>query len=199
MKENEHIEQKQDVEKKEEKIVDNKEEKKKEENNFNDILLNKDKKINELTDKYLRTLAELDNYRKRTIKEKQEFEKFLKIEIINIFLPILDNLERLKNVLKDLKNIDESLKTGIELIVKQFYDVLNDLGVKEIEAKGIFNPEFHHVLHKEHVEGKSDGEILEVYQKGYILDNRIIRPAMVKVSYIHEDKIKSEKTNKEKI
>lgn len=199
MKENEHIEQKQDIEKIEEKIVDNKEEKKKEENNFDDILLNKDKKINELTDKYLRTLAELDNYRKRTIKEKQEFEKFLKIEIINIFLPILDNLERLKNVLKDLKNIDESLKTGIELIVKQFYDVLNDLGVKEIEAKGIFNPEFHHVLHKEHVEGKSDGEILEVYQKGYILDNRIIRPAMVKVSYIHEDKIKSEKTNKEKI
>lgn len=195
MEKHKHNEQKQHTEKKEEHTVDMKEEKNKEEKKIEDIIAEKDKRINELSDKYLRALAELDNFRKRTIKEKQEFEKNIKNEAINIFLPILDNLERAIFVIGATQDI-ESLRKGIEMIIKQFKDILKDLGVKETEAKGIYNPEIHHVLHKEHVEGKSDGEILEVYQKGYMLDDKIIRPAMVKVAYIPEDKAEPEKLEK---
>lgn len=213
MEKHKYSEQKQHIEKKEEHIVDekeenekndieekDKEEKDKDENNkdekkIEDIIAEKDKRINELMDKYLRSLAELDNFRKRTVKEKQEFEKNTKNEAINIFLPILDNLERAISAIGATQDI-ESLRKGIEMIIKQFKDILKDLGVKETETKGIYNPEIHHVIHKEHVEGKSDGEILEVYQKGYMLDDKIIRPAMVKVAYIPEDKVEPEKSEK---
>lgn len=177
--------------KKEEKV----EEKNKEEKKLKDLITEKEDKIKELSDKYLRTLAELDNFRKRTIKEKKEFEKNLRNEVINIFLPVLDNLERAIFAIGATQDI-ESLKKGIEMIIKQFNDILKDLGVKEIETKGIYNPEIHHVLHKEYVEGKSEGEILEVYQKGYMLNDKIIRPAMVKVAYIPEDKSDPEKSEK---
>ncbi|MBP7791560.1 MAG: nucleotide exchange factor GrpE [Candidatus Goldbacteria bacterium] len=158
-----------------------------EQKKYDEIIAEKDKKIYELTDKYLRALAELDNYRKRVAKEKQEFEKNTKNEVISIFLPIFDNLERAFASLETATDVN-SLKAGIEMIIKQFKDTLKEMGVKEIETKGIFNPDFHHALHKEYVEGKSEGEILEVYQKGYLLDNRIIRPAMVKVACEKEEK-----------
>jgi molecular chaperone GrpE len=164
--------------------------------NIENILAEKDKKINELTDKYLRSLAELDNFRKRIAKEKQEFEKNTKAEAINIFLSVLDNLERATAVAEATKDI-ESLKKGIEMIIKQFKDILKEINVKEINTEGFFNPEFHHALHKEYVEGKKEGEILEVYQRGYMLDNKIIRPALVKVAYIPEDKNKSEEKKHE--
>ncbi|MCX7698210.1 MAG: nucleotide exchange factor GrpE, partial [Candidatus Goldbacteria bacterium] len=165
-----------------EKNQDKKQEIEKKEVELENIIKEKDKIINEYTDKYLRALAELDNYRKRVAKEKQEFEKNTKCEAINIFLPILDNLERAMFAIDISKDI-ESLRKGIEMIIKQFNDILKDLGVKEIDTKGIFNPEFHHALHKEFVEGKSEGEILEVYQKGYIFEDKIIRPAIVKIAY----------------
>ncbi len=196
MEKNKHEEQKHDIEKKQEHINDKKEEIVKDDKKIEDILLEKDKKINELTDKYLRALAELDNYRKRVAKEKQEFEKNAKNEAVNTFLPVLDNLERAFLVSEQSKDI-ESLKKGLEMIIKQFNDILKEIGVKEIETKGLFNPEYHHVLHKEYVEGKTDGEILEVYQKGYMLGDRIIRPAMVKVATVSEQKNNLEEKQKE--
>jgi len=183
MEKHKHDEQKYHTEKKQEHINDKKEEIAKDEKRTESILIEKDKKINELTDKYLRALAELDNFRKRIAKEKQEFEKNAKNEAIYIFLPVLDNLERAISVSGNIQDIKTLIK-GIEMIIKQFKDILKEIGVKEIETKGLFNPEYHHVLHKEHVEGKTDGEILEVYQKGYILGDKIIRPAMVKVAYV---------------
>lgn len=171
---------------------------KKDEKNIENILAEKDKKINELTDKYLRALAELDNFRKRILKEKEEFEKNTKVEAIRIFLPILDNLERAISAAEISKDI-EGLKKGIEMIIKQFNDILKEINVKEINNEGLFNPEIHHALYKEYVEGKKEGEILEVYQKGYMLDNKIIRPAIVKVAYIPEDKEKIEEKKEDKI
>ncbi len=143
--------------------------------------LTKEEQITELTDKYMRALAEVDNTRKRTIKEKEDYIKYAKREAVEIFLPVLDNLDRAVHATTVTDNI-EGMKKGIEMVIKQFDDVLKDMGAKEIHTKGVFDPDVHHVIHKEHVDGKKEGEILEVYQKGYTIDGITIRPARVKVA-----------------
>jgi molecular chaperone GrpE len=147
-----------------------------------DIIKEKDAKINELTDKYLRSLAELDNYRKRVQKDKEDFAKFAKGDAISLFLPVMDNFQRALSSTEKIKDF-EQLKKGIEMVIKQFEGALKELGAKEIKTEGIFDPLYHHVMHKEIVADKKDGEILEVYQKGYMMDDKIIRPAMVKIAH----------------
>lgn len=160
-----------------------------------EILKEKDEKISELTDKYLRSLADLENYRKRVNKDKEDFVKYSRSEAVGIFLPVLDNFERA--IASTEKNNDfTKLKHGIDLVVKQFEAALKEMGVKEIPASGIFDPNLHHAVHKEHVDGKKDGEILEVYHKGFMLDDKIIRPAMVKVA-VNEPEKKEGHENKE--
>jgi|GEM_PF-1037045 molecular chaperone GrpE len=203
MEKHKNNEQKQhiDTEEKKEQLENKKEEQKnKDDKNYENIIAEKDKKINELTDKYLRALAELDNFRKRVLKDKEDFVKYTKGDTAKTILPILDNLERAVSA-TDVTNDVNSLKKGIEMIIKQFYDVLKELGLKEIETNGIVNPLYHHILHKEKVQGKKDGEIIEVYQKGYMLDDKVIRPALVKIAYFPEEKEvgngKEEKKNTE--
>jgi molecular chaperone GrpE len=84
-----------------------------------DILREKDEKINELTDKYLRSLAELDNFRKRMQKEKEEFVKYTRGEAVSIFLPVIDNFERAVASADKVKDFDQ-LKKGIDMVIKQF-------------------------------------------------------------------------------
>ena len=149
-----------------------------------EILVEKNK---ELHDKYLRSLAELDNFRKRVAKDKEDFVKYTRSDVLQEVLPVLDNLERAMLAAAKTKDY-EGLKAGIDMVIKQFGDTLKKLGASEIETKGVFNPELHHVMHKEHVDGKEEGEILEVYQKGYQMDGKLIRPAMVKVAVKEEKK-----------
>ncbi len=151
----------------------------------------KEKLINELTDKYLRALAELDNFKKRVAKEREDFMKFTRADVISEFLPVLDNLERAADSIKQAKDI-ETIKQGIEMILKQFTDNLVKMDVKEVETKGKANVDFHHIIAKEIREDKEEGEILEVFQKGYMYQDKLIRPAMVKVA------IKKEKPLDEK-
>lgn len=142
----------------------------------------KDLQIEELTDKYRRTMAEFDNYRKRTEKEKSAMYEIGAKDIINKILPVVDNFER------GLATIPESDKgtpvaEGMEKIYKQLTKTLEDLGVKEIEAEGIeFNPDFHNAVM--HVEDDSLGEniIAEVLQKGYTYKDSVVRHSMVKVA-----------------
>ena len=142
----------------------------------------KDLQIEELTDKYRRTMAEFDNYRKRTEKEKSAMYEIGAKDIINKILPVVDNFER------GLATIPEADKgtpvaEGMDKIYKQLTKTLEDLGVKEIEAEGIeFNPDFHNAVM--HVEDDSLGEnvIAEVLQKGYMYKESVVRHSMVKVA-----------------
>lgn len=142
----------------------------------------KDLQIEELTDKYRRTMAEFDNYRKRTEKEKSAMYEIGARDIINKILPVVDNFER------GLAAIPEADKgspvaEGMDKIYKQFTKTLEDLGVKEIEAEGVeFNPDFHNAVM--HVEDESLGEnvVAEVLQKGYTYKDSVVRHSMVKVA-----------------
>ena len=142
----------------------------------------KDLQIEELTDKYKRTMAEFDNYRKRTEKEKTAMYEIGAREVINKILPIVDNFER------GLALIPEADRTtpvadGMDKIYKQLTKTLEDMGVKEIEALGVeFNPDFHNAVM--HCEDDSLGEniIAEVLQKGYTYKDSVVRHSMVKVA-----------------
>lgn len=142
----------------------------------------KDLQIEELTDKYRRTMAEFDNYRKRTEKEKTAMYEIGARDIISKILPVVDNFER------GLATIPEADRTtpvaeGMDKIYKQLTKTLEDMGVKEIEAEGIeFNPDYHNAVM--HVEDDSLGEnvVAEVLQKGYMYKESVVRHSMVKVA-----------------
>ncbi len=130
-----------------------------------------------LYDKYLRTLAEFENYKKRTQKEKEDIYSLAKIDVVVKLLPVIDNFDRAEAVIED-----EAVREGVHLIKKQFDEFLTKLGVAEIEAKGKeFDPNFHSAVLHEDVEGEPENTVSEVLQKGYMLGEKVIRHAIVKV------------------
>ena len=142
----------------------------------------KDEKIEELTDRVRRQMAEFDNFRKRTEKEKtQMFETGAK-SIVEKILPVVDNFERgLAAVTEEEKGTP--FVEGMEKIYKQFLTALDGMGVKAIEAVGNeFNPDFHNAVM--HVEDETVGEniIVEEFQKGYMYKDSVVRHSMVKVA-----------------
>lgn len=139
----------------------------------------KKEQIEELNNKLLRLQADFINYKNRVEKEKESLYTSATEDIILQLLPILDNFERaLDNMEKDNANYE-----GINMIYKQFIDVLTKNGLKEIECKGkTFDPKFHHAVFMEETEGEDELTILEVLQKGYMLKDKVIRPSMVKVA-----------------
>jgi molecular chaperone GrpE len=140
------------------------------------------KEREELKDKYLRTLAEMDNFRKRIKKEKEEYYKFALSEFLFSLLPIIDNLERALNS-KSPANSEQSIISGIKMIFKQLLDLLKKNEVKEIEALGkSFDPNIHQALSKEEKEGIKEPTVVEVYQKGYSYQGRLLRPSLIKVA-----------------
>ena len=137
------------------------------------------KVLAEANDKYLRLAAEYDNYRKRTAREKEHVYSDAKADTVKPFLEVLDNLER------GLAQFEEGdpHRQGMEMICKQFMTVLEKLGVQQIEALGQpFDPARHNAVM--HVEDESAGEntVVEVFQQGYALGDKILRFAMVKVA-----------------
>ena len=142
----------------------------------------KDEKIEELTDKLTRQMAEFDNYRKRTEKEKSGMYEIGAKDVIEKILPVIDNFERgLAAVPEDQK--EDSFVTGMEMIYKQIMTTLDGIGVKPIEAVGQeFNPDLHNAVM--HVEDEEVGEniIVEEFQKGYMYRDSVVRHSMVKVA-----------------
>ncbi|KYH34520.1 protein GrpE [Clostridium tepidiprofundi DSM 19306] len=140
------------------------------------------KKINNILstvqEKHLRLTAEYDNYRKRTVKEKENIYTDSCADVLKEFLPVLDNLER---AVEAEGNIDE-LKKGVEMTLKQFYSALEKLNVEEIPTEGGFDPNIHNAVM--HIESKEFGnnEIIEVFQKGYRRGEKVLRYSMVKVA-----------------
>lgn len=143
----------------------------------NKILADKEKEIEELTDRLKRTQAEFLNFKRRTEKEKLELATFANEKIMLELLAVIDNFER---GLEAVEDKGSSLFQGMELICKQLYATMEKNGISLIDTSIDFDPNFHHAVMQE--EGEEKGKILEVFQKGYLLKDRVIRPAMVKVS-----------------
>lgn len=130
-------------------------------------------------DKYLRLLAEYDNYRKRSQKEKDELYTVIRSETVGKFLPVYDNLERALNQ----QTADEAYKKGVELTMNQLVGVMEKLGVTGFgEAGETFDPAIHNAVM--HIEDEAFGEnvIAEVFQKGFKVGEKVVRFAMVKVA-----------------
>ncbi len=147
-----------------------------------DELREKAEKADEYLDKYQRTLAEYDNFRKRTIKEKEQLVGDTKIFVVSSLLPLLDNLERAEQAAEN-ESDENPLKSGVQMIIRSMKEEFEKLGVKEIEAQGAaFDPNVHNAVM--HVEDENFGEntVCEVFQKGYTVGDKVIRPSMVKVA-----------------
>jgi len=135
-------------------------------------------KIAELTDRLMRSQAEFSNFRRRTEEERFKFSSFVKSTVLSEFLPILDNFQRA------LASEDgESFRQGIEMISRQFEEILEKQGIKKIETEGKpFDPMYHEGVMREAVEGTPEGIVLQELQAGYQMGEQVLRPAMVKVS-----------------
>jgi len=140
-------------------------------------------KAQENWDKFLRLQADFDNTRKRLEREKQDFVKFANEGIILELLTILDDLERTVDLAQSKDQNLSSFLKGVEMILAHLYQMLKEYGVKPIEAEGkIFDPNYHEALMQ--IENKDIPEhtVVEELQKGYLLNERVIRTAKVKVS-----------------
>jgi len=135
----------------------------------------------ELKDKYLRGLAEIDNFRKRVKKEKEEFQKYVLGEFLVDLLQIFDNLERALKA-SSIEN-EKGIIAGVEIIRKQLLDLLKKYHVVEIDALGKhFDPVFHEALSKEERSGIAKPTVVEVYQKGFTYNEKLLRPVLTKVA-----------------
>ncbi len=123
--------------------------------------------------------AEFDNYKKRSIKEKEEMYSSIMGDIVSNFLPVIDNLEKAVASVTQ----DEGYKQGVELVLKQFQDVLTTNGVTQIETIGkTFDPELHEAVSAVTDETLGEKEIKEEFRKGYKIGNKVIRHSMVVVA-----------------
>ncbi len=136
----------------------------------------------EWKDKYIRLSAEFDNYRKRTLKEKIDLTKYAGEDVLKSILPIVDDFERGMKHIDDAKDL-AAVKEGVVLIYNKFTDFLKQKGLKEIDTtSGEFNTDFHEAITKIPVADKNQsGKIIDVIQKGYLLDERVIRYSKVVV------------------
>ena len=133
-------------------------------------------KCAEANDKLLRTLAEYDNFRKRTIKEREGIYSDAYIDAIKNLLPVIDNIERITSFATD-----EAVGQGINLIITSMKETLSKMGVTEIPTEK-FDPNYHNAVMHTEDESLEDGTIVEVFQKGYMYKEKVIRYAMVKVA-----------------
>ncbi|MCI8485953.1 MAG: nucleotide exchange factor GrpE [Clostridia bacterium] len=135
--------------------------------------------LEEKDDRLKRLMAEFDNFKKRSQKEREGLYNTLISDIFTSLLPVIDNLEKAVSV----KTEDENYKQGVEMVLKQFKDVLSANGVKEIETTGkTFDPELHEAVGSVVDENFGEKEIKEEYRKGYIIDGKVIRHSLVVVA-----------------
>ena len=139
----------------------------------------KQQEIDDITDRYKRVLAEFENFKKRSQKERELLYNSILSDVIESILPVVDNLE---NAVK-VETEDTKYKEGIELVLKQLKDVLQSKGIEEIKTVGeTFDPNLHEAVSSVEDESKGEKEIIEEYRKGYKIGNRVIRHSMVVVA-----------------
>lgn len=132
-----------------------------------------------LNTKYMRLMADFQNFKRRTEKEKSDIYAYANEKIVVQLLDVIDNFERGLMV----ESADEGFVKGMEMIFKQFMDVLEKSGLEEIKAQGEdFDPNFHNAVMTEDNDEYESGKVTAVLQKGYLLNKKCVRPAMVKVN-----------------
>jgi len=191
MEKEEKLEQEQKPENEEIKTENDKEEEKKEikeinakkseqKNKENEKITLLEIEKNELYDNYLRLRADFENYKKRTEKDKSEAYVRVLEDIFSKLLPVLDNFERAIEIESDDA---QAIIGGVKMVYTQFAELLKKEGLQMIEAENkLFDPQYHHAVMTECDESKEDNVITMILQNGYMLKERVIRPAMVKVN-----------------
>jgi molecular chaperone GrpE len=133
-------------------------------------------------DRLLRKTAEFDNYRKRTDRERQQLAEAAAADLLEELLPLVDDMERALKADPGTEATN-AIRKGVELIHKQLLETLRKRGVKPIESLGAdFDPHFHMAVAHEPADGRREGEVIEEFRRGYLLGDRLLRPAMVKVA-----------------
>ena len=131
------------------------------------------------SERYLRLMAEFDNYKKRSAKERENIYTDVRVDTVSKFLPVFDNLERAMKT----ETADEAFKRGVEMTFNQLLDVFQKLGVEEIESVGKpFDPSLHNAVMHVEDETRGENEIVEEFQKGFKVGDKVIRFSMVKVA-----------------
>ena len=141
--------------------------------------INDNSEYEELNDRYKRLLAEFENYKKRSQKERDGIYGMITGDVVATMLPIMDNLEKAASA----KTEDIQYQEGVALVARQFQDALKRLGLEEIETVGQrFDPEFHEAVSHIQDETKGEQEIVQEYRKGYKIGNKVVRHSMVIVA-----------------
>ena len=131
------------------------------------------------SERYLRLMAEFDNYKKRSARERENIYTDVRVDTVTKFLPVFDNLERAMKT----ETADEAYKKGVEMTFNQLMDVFKKLGVEEIESVGKpFDPAVHNAVMHVEDEARGENEIVEEFQKGFRIGDKVIRFSMVKVA-----------------
>lgn len=159
------------TEKEKENLEENKE------NHHKDMVPKED--YDELDDRYKRILAEFENFKKRSSKEREGLYNSILADVVEVILPVVDNLENAAKV----ETQDAEYKKGVELVLKQFKDVLASKGVEEIKAVGeTFDPELHEAVSSIQDDNLGEKEIAQEYRKGYKIGSKVVRHSMVVVA-----------------
>jgi molecular chaperone GrpE len=140
-----------------------------------------ERELEEMRDRHLRKLAEFENFKKRTEKEKADYFKYALVDIVREILPVLDNFERALAHRGEGGEADE-YHQGISLIYLQLSEILRRRGLSEVPTDGAFDPNLHEAVARQETGEAPPNAILDVLQKGYFLNDRLLRPAFVKVA-----------------
>lgn len=138
--------------------------------------------VEETQQRFVRAQADFDNFRRRTQKEKEELAKYASMKLVTELVPVIDNFERAMATVPEGTE-SESFSKGIQMIFRQLETVLNNEGLTAMDTVGQpFNPEFHQAIMQVETDEYEEGTVVEEVQKGYMLKDKVLRPAMVKVS-----------------
>ena len=136
--------------------------------------------IDELNDRLVRQAADIENFRKRSQREKDEARQFANQSLLEKLLPVLDNFEM---ALAAAGNADPAIRDGVQMIYDQFLSVLKEAGMEPIDSVGVpFDPNFHEAISQQETSEAEEGTVLEQVQRGYQLSGRLVRPARVVVA-----------------
>jgi molecular chaperone GrpE len=154
-----------------------------------------EKEAKETHDRLLRVSAEFENYKKRAAREMNDFRKFANESFVKAMLPVIDNLDRAIESSNNEKHADSSMVEGVNMTLKEILKVLEQFSVKRFDSLGnTFDPGLHQAIMQEETEGHAENSVVKELQKGYMIHDRLLRPAMVVVSKKPENKKKKDQT-----
>ena len=150
-------------------------------------LIEQDQQVDSLKKRYITLAAEFDNYRKRTAKEKEDLERQVKAKTLSELLAIVDNFERARTQIKPDTEAEMSIHKSYQGVYKTLVDSLKRLGVSAMRPEGqMFDPNYHEAMLREYTNEHPEGTIIEQLVRGYLLDDTVLRHAMVKVTALPE-------------